>query len=122
MPYDIVFSDIEGALRVDATGKRNIDDSIDFWTQVGERSAARNQSHILIVFNMRGKLSVTDIYSMASDHAQFNLTPAHRIAVAELDKDYFESMEFGTVVANNRGLRIRVFTSEPEAIEWLHSA
>ncbi len=119
MPYKISFSEVQGALRVDVSGDRSLDGSLDLWTRVGELSSQRKQRRILAVLNMTGTLSITQMYSLAANFKQFNLTPAHRLAIVDTTETSFPTNEFGSVVATNRGLPMRVFDNEKDALAWL---
>jgi len=42
MPYDIAFVEMPDMLRVEVSGERNMNDSIDLWKKVSEESKKRH--------------------------------------------------------------------------------
>lgn len=64
------------------------------------------------------RMSVSDLWYLASDLSSFGRTFAGRTAVL-CPLEHFDQAEFFALCAENQGLQVAAFTSFEEAIEWL---
>lgn len=67
-------------------------------------------------------LSVGDVYSVISERSPDG-SKLDRIAYVDANPEHSHDIaEFAEVVARNRGVNVRLFTSLPEAKRWLRGA
>ena len=119
LPYRITFSDLPDGIRLDAAGVRNIQDSIDLMQRGVREARSRDVWNILCVFDLQGAHSLTQIYKFAANFEDFGLSRRHRIAIVDVNAESYDSNEFASIVATNRGLNARTFPDVDTALAWL---
>lgn len=123
MSYELVFSEENGVLRVDATGDRTRVDPRQSgraaWEAVARECSARGLTRILIVARITGRYHLADVYEVNSTVIDAGVQPQWKIAHVNLDPDSYEETQFGETVAVNRCIRIKLFDNEAAAREWL---
>lgn len=121
MPYKTTSSEQDGVLRIKTQGKRNKDDTRAFWIQVADECRARKIERVLLVNELTGPTSVTDTYNLAARPEDLGMSRDIQIAVVAQNADTFHNNHFASLVAENRGWRVKTFGNESDAIRWLQS-
>ena len=67
---------------------------------------------------VKGRLSATDLWTLAEEMVRFRSNFARRTAIL-CPLERFDHSRFFALCAENRGFNIRAFTSYEEAMEWL---
>lgn len=123
MPYDLVFSEEDGILRVDATGDRTKVNTAESgraaWRAVAKECTARGLTHVLIVSRITGRYRIADVYDVNSAIAEAGIQPGWKIAYVNLDPPSYKPTQFGEMVAVNRFVQVKLFDNERDAREWL---
>ncbi len=119
MPYDIAFVEMPDMLRVEVSGERNMNDSIDLWKKVSEESKKLGKYRVLAILEVTGSFSVGQVYYLAANYRDYGLTIRHQLAIVDKQVESLSNLEFASVVASNRGLSMRAFSDTGQAIKWL---
>ncbi len=117
--YRIEFARNEDFLHAYVEGDEDsIEISRQYWTDVLNECRRQSFEKILIEENISGNVSAGEMYEFAKELP--NLV-TDKVVVAFVDRRtaHHEINRFGELVANNRGLRSRVFNSVKEAAAWL---
>lgn len=94
--------------------------SAAFWKEILNESMRVGAAKILVEEDLGEIISMSEMYNLGSDMASLGFTG---ICVAFVDRQahHFESNLFGELVASNRGMLFRNFSSVQEAETWLLS-
>lgn len=123
MPYEVEIQTQPDYLRVHVSGERRYGDAALEASQVGQQivEACRNADNyrVLLVLNLRGRLSATDSYEMVEDAKEYGWDHAFKLAFVDTNKESIDDVRFTETVAVNRAYSVRAFTDDAEAIDWL---
>lgn len=120
MGYEIRYEARIGYLFAHIEGPETYDNALDFWRDLGREARERNFTRLMVVDEVTGILSTTQIFTLSTEIAR--LHPDATIAFVDPKKETLEANKFGETVLANRGITGRVFTNEEEAEEWLLSS
>jgi hypothetical protein len=110
-PKDFVRATPEGRLDVEA--------SRAVLGGIASASAGLADYHVLLdTRKARVTMSATDLWYLVEEMAKQRKVFDHRTAVL-CPSERFDDADFFALCAQNRGLRVRAFTSFEDAIEWL---
>jgi hypothetical protein len=76
---------------------------------------------ILLENNFRNNLSITDLFWVITDLPAIGYSK-FRLAIADSNPNHKNNNDFANTVADNRGLRMRAFSSVRDAEGWLLAA
>jgi hypothetical protein len=116
MPFTITVERMPGYVRFNVSGPaslKNYFDLIDYAAK--ETSAAGDRSAMVDLRGVVGRLSFTDQFFIGDVVSQ-KLTHLHRLATVVPDDPTTYNSE---KVANRKGINLRSFDSEENAIAWL---
>lgn len=118
-PYVINFEGRNGYLYAYAQAEKDsYEISLDFWTQIAQRSKENGFSKVLVEEDFGTDNSTIDMYELVSQGHQIGLTGL-KIAFVDRHITQIDNNLFGETVARNRGLLAKVFTDTKEAEAWL---
>lgn len=121
MPFKVVYNKEHECLRGTVNGNFEADHVRAYVREV-ERIAKKHKcKRFLNDFRKANiHLSILNLYEVPDKvvEEEFNRSWKRAILINETD---FEKMSFLETTSFNSGIPLRVFTSEDEAIEWLHS-
>jgi len=117
--YEVELSIHQEYLRFEVSGERSLEEAERLFRQIARESAARNVCKVLLVFNLRGRISTIDIHDLVSKYREFGLTAKHKIVVVDKNRKTASDQDFAVNVARNRGLNGASFANEAAALDWL---
>ncbi len=92
--------------------------SRQYWSEVTAECARLGKSKLLIHENIEENVSATEMFEFTKELPKM-IPPTLKVAFVDRQKEHQSLNHFGEIVANNRGLRSRVFDSVDEAAIWL---
>jgi hypothetical protein len=111
-----------GIIRVELLGLAHYDFIRDTLTKVAETAASTQ--HAKLLFDLRqtdySDSAVTTTIRHVEEAEEVGLGPQFRVAVVGLASD--SMLQFVEDVSVNRGLQVRAFSDEQEAVNWLHGS
>ena len=125
MPIELSIEMRDGYLRFDLTGKRMVGEFAaempKIWARIAKECEASGATRMLGVSHLTGPARLADVYeSAAAGCAMLMSSRCRRVAFAILGgEDVLEQNRLGESMAALRGLDVRMFSSEPAALEWL---
>lgn len=123
MPYEVDIQTQQDYVRVHVTGERRYGDAALEASQAGQQIVEYCQKadiyRVLLVLNLRGRLSATDSYEIVESSKDYGWDHAYRLAFVDTNKESIDDVRFTETVAVNRAYSVRVFADEAEAIDWL---
>lgn len=118
-PYNIEFDHRPDYLYVYISGEKDsLEISRNFWLEIAGECKKISCSKVLIVEDIKGAISTTEMYQLATEIPQMGFFGV-RVAFVDRYIEQQELNEFGEIVATNRGLRGKIFNSIEEAEKWL---
>jgi hypothetical protein len=119
--YNIEFVDRTDYLYAYVSGdKHKLDIVRQYWREIADECRRTKCSKLLIVKNIKEVISKTDMYQIASEVPSMGFFGI-KIAFVDQYVEQYAVNEFGELVANNRGIYIKVFNTVEEAEKWLLS-
>lgn len=123
MPYEIDIQPRQDYVRVHVTGERRYGDAALEAGQAGQQIVEycrnANKYRVLVVLNLRGRLSATDSYEIVESSKDYGWDHAYKLAFVDTNEESIDDVRFTETVAVNRAYSVRVFADEAEAIDWL---
>lgn len=117
--YELTFEPAEDHLRVFVKGVLTAPQTrIDAWTEIIERCREDGCDRLLVVQDSPGNPSEADAFESSRGITAIGLRGI-KIAFVDIDPAHHETNKLGEMVATNRGAFAKVFTREPEALDWL---
>ena len=117
LEYDF---EVEGDLLIVRTSGH--DDDINEAVAYGEaiiRNCVENKCSRLLI----DETDMTDVLDIVSQYQMVQrlrpLIPYQLSVAIVANPDHYQDTSFGTMVAENRGIRVKVFTTMEDAKEWL---
>jgi len=120
MSYNISFEKEHEYLYVHMSGPESFEAAIKFWENLAQKSAAENFDKFLIVDEVEGRLTTTELHTLSLKVSQ--LFRGKKIAYIDPKNETFEDNRFGENVVYNRGVNAKVFRSADEGSIWLEKA
>ena len=118
-PYQIEFDYRPNYLYVYISGQKDsLAISRQFWQEIAGECKKIQSTKVLILEDIKGAISTAEMYQLATEIPQMGF---YGIRIAFVDR-YIEQQElnkFGEIVANNHGLRGKIFNNVEEAENWL---
>jgi hypothetical protein len=121
MSYDVRVTTHERYLRIEARGTRSREASEAFFRRIAEESAAHGIYDVLLVLDLKGRLSTFEIHDMVAGHRERGFDSRHTIAVVDKNPESREDTRFAENVGAVRGLMGAAFDDKEEALRWLLS-
>ncbi len=123
MPYETEIELQRDYVRIEVTGERRYGDAASDASQVGQRIVEfcreTDNYRVLVILNLRGRLSATDSYDMVEDAKEYGWDRRFKLAFVDTNKESLDDVRFTETVAVNRAYSVRAFSDEAEAIDWL---
>ncbi len=102
--------------RAELVDRETVKETKDFLRAVARHSA--RHSSILIHVRASKPIFQVEHYGLIDDFREIARTPSHQIALLADAVDLHASHEYIELIARQRGLNLRSFRSETEALEW----
>jgi hypothetical protein len=119
MTYQLKIEQKPTFLHATVTGENSRATVTQYLKDVLDECTARNCFRVLIEERLEGpRLGTIDVFRIASDEARRALGIVKAIAYIDVNAQG-DLMQFAETVASNRGLRVSVFRTVPEAEKWL---
>lgn len=98
-------------------GQDSFQYSLDYWKEIADICKQKNIFKILVIESLIGQISISEMYELCEKLSLLVLG----IDIAFIDKDKTHASDnlFGETVARNRGVNIRDFDTETDALDWL---
>jgi len=108
-------------LHITVTGKNSPETVAAFLESILEECSARKCQNILVEERLEGpRLSFSEIVQIASEASQQAAGRIRAFAYVDVNAED-DSMRFAELVARNRAMPVRVFSSVPEAEAWIQA-
>jgi hypothetical protein len=120
MPVTIRVIHANDFLKVTAEGELDLEQSTKLLMEIVSATDLVNYEVVLDTRKAHSSLSVTDLWYLAAQVADFCRNLPRKTAVL-CPRDRFDHAEFFSLCAQNRGTNMRAFTSYEEAMDWLIS-
>jgi hypothetical protein len=117
--YNLVFEDRDGYLYAHVQGEiDNFEVSSQYWREIAEKCKSIEAKKVLIVEDLPGGASVTEVYQVAAELPKMGFYGV-KVAFVDTHLDHQELNQFGELVAVNRGLYGKIFADVAEAERWI---
>lgn len=122
MPANVKVIHSSDFIRARPNGEADMEHAEKLLKDIAAAGAGLDDFDILVdTRHLKGRLSVTDLWSLAEKLVRFRKTFARRTAVL-CPRERFDHTRFFALCAENRGFNMRAFASYEEAMEWLLSS
>lgn len=106
-------------LHITVTGKNSPETVAAFLESILEECSVRQCQNILVEERLEGpRLNFSEIVQIASEASQQAVGKIQAFAYVDVNAED-DSMRFAELVARNRAMPVRVFSSVPEAEAWI---
>ncbi len=102
--------------RAELIDRETVEETKDFLRAVARHSA--RHSSVLIQVRSSKPIFQVEHYGLIDSFREIARSPSHRIALLADALDLQASHEYIELIAKQRGLNVRSFASEAEALEW----
>ena len=123
MNYSIKFEQNEKHLYAIVSGERNqgstVNDTLDALAEIDTYASKFGLSKILIHWNLRGKTNRKYPLEVISAIENVPISKSHKIAIIFADQSAFKNNKVIEKLANVIGWKVKFFTREEQAQEWL---
>ncbi len=102
--------------RAELVDRETVEETKDFLRAVARHSA--RHSSVLIQVRSSKPIFQVEHYGLIDSFREIARSPSHRIALLADALDLQASHEYIELIAKQRGLNVRSFASEAEALEW----
>lgn len=117
--YRINFTRRENFLHAYVEGEEDsVEISRQYWNEVLDECRRRGLDKVLIEENITGNVTAGEMYEFAKELPNL-VTDKMVVAFVDRRTAHEEINRFGELVANNRGLKSRVFNTVEDAAAWL---
>ena len=118
-PYQIKFERRPNYLYAYVNGERDsLAISLGFWREIAAECERAQARKILIEEDIEESVSMVEMYQIAAEIPKMGFSGA-LIAFVDRFLEQQDVNRFGELVANNRGLRGKIFNDVKEAEKWL---
>jgi hypothetical protein len=118
MPYNLHIVQPSDFIRLDARGKPDLVESRRALEGIAKLCVERGTDCALLdVRNVKGNMSLTDLYTLAKTFNEMGFNEKHRLAVLHR-YEAGERAEMFAMFASSRGWNVRAFENYEQAIEW----
>lgn len=118
-PYELTFDErpqyLHAHIKAEATDEQT---AIDYWQKIIRKCRQTKGDRLMVVQEIPGGLNTTETFGVASAVTAIGIQGI-KIAFVDPDPDLYEAHQFGHLVGTNRGAWSQVFTTIPEAENWL---
>ena len=116
--YTLTFEERPGYLHARVEGEHDsYEISRAFWSDIAAECERRGTTKLLVEENIPEIVSYSEMYNIAADLP--DLFSGISIAFVDRYADHSEINSFGELVAQNRGVRGRIFADVASAEDWL---
>jgi hypothetical protein len=106
-------------IRAQPDGQAHLDSALQLLKDIAQAGAGLEDFEVLVDTRLvSGRLSATDLWTLAEQLVRFRKTFAHRTAIL-CPIERFDHARFFALCGENHGFNIHAFTSYEEAMEWL---
>lgn len=117
--YALIFEERPDYLFVHIKGDRGtLAIARAYWSEIVQRTLDSGIKKVLVIEDIPEAISIAEVHQLVSDFADL---PIKDIRVAFIDRftQHKSLNDFGVLVGANRGLTVKSFDEEPEALAWL---
>ena len=121
MSYKLTIEEKSGYLHVKVTGANTKENVLRYVSEIQAACIEKQRNKVLIEENLIGpSLGTLNIFDITSTKGEEAARLGFKLAYVDINKQHdMDVLQFGEVVARNRGLEIRVFQTVSEAELWL---
>ena len=102
------------------TGRETLGACLGYWKQIVNEYAKHDYTKILVEENLKGRLTVIEMYEVVSDFASFGVNKIPKIAFIDRHEVNQERNKFGELVTRKREVNCKVFPDIDAAERWLN--
>lgn len=119
MPHQVKVIHASDFIRARPEGEFDLEASERLLGEIARAGEALDEFEILLdVRQTQGRMSATDLWSLAERLVRYRSTFARKTAIL-CPVEKFDRARFFALCAENRGFNIQAFTAYEEAMEWL---
>jgi hypothetical protein len=119
MPYDINFKLEQDFLRVTAYGAASLPDNLDLGKKILKYCSEKNLDKVLVdVRELGDPTTITEAYELGKEVGPLAIGILKKAALLH-GENRLELEKFFQTTMHNRGVNLRAFLDEREAIGWL---
>ncbi len=120
--YSVEYEERLDFLRATVKGEcATLEIARSYWLDIAHRVLESGHKKLLVVEDIPEAIAISEVHQLVTDLAQLPVRDI-RVAFVDLFSQHKSLNEFGILVAENRGLNLRIFDSEELATEWLNLA
>ena len=121
MPANVKVIHSREFVRARPDGEANLERAAQMLKDIVQAGRGLDDYEILVdIRDVSGRLSASDLFSLAEQLVRYRETFARRTAVL-CPVERFDHTRFFALCAENKGFNIQAFTSYEDAMEWLLS-
>ena len=118
-PYELTFDKRQDYLYARITAEETDPaTALDYWKAIVAKCHEYDAKRLLVKQMIPGGLSTADTFNLAGEVARMGIFGL-KVAFVDPFTENYEAHQFGEMVASNRGMWAKVFTTTPEAENWL---
>lgn len=118
-PYKLTFEErpqyLYAHIKAEATDHPT---AVDFWGKIITKCREIGGDRLLVLQEIPGGLNTGETFNVATDVTAMSIQDI-KIAFVDPNTELYETHQFGQLVGTNRGAWAQVFTTIPEAENWL---
>lgn len=117
--YKIKFENRPQYLYVYVEGEKNrFEIGKKYWSEILAECQKSNYEKVLVEENISGNISAAEMYEIATRVSNLGFGNI-LLAFVDCQLEHHTLNRFGELVANNRGLKVKIFNNFTEAEQWL---
>lgn len=122
MAYQLTFNHKPHYLHAKVTGDNSVDTVKQYLEEILQTCIKNNCRYVLIEEQLDGpRLDTLEVFEVASEKSEQSMGCFKAIAYVDVNANNTDMMRFAETVAVNRGLPARVFSTVPDAEQWLQN-
>lgn len=121
MDYQLTMEERDTYLYFYVTGKDSLEVSIAFWREIIDTCLKRNYRKALVEEDLEDSTSLGDVYEVITSNMDRDEGRFIKFGFVDRHMDQYDINLFGEMVATNRGINAKVFSTVEEAENWLLS-
>lgn len=125
MPLKLKHSLNRDYLKVEILGQRTpgneVAESKEIWKKVADLLREQEQSHILTIMKVEGRLPINSAFQIAESAEDLGWSHKYKMAVVAGSEAVLMNIRLSEMILNNLGYEIKLFGSTRMARKWLLS-
>ena len=117
-PYQLLFEERPGYLHVQVYLKTmTVEITREYLTEIAEKCTELNCKRLLFECDVPGIMPAGSVFEVTTHF--LSLMSGRRVAIVDPRTGITEALEFGVLIANNRGALFQLFNNTADAEAWL---